>query len=79
MTQEQLTKAQKLNDRLTFLQKELSIWKAAKGFRLNPSFYCENDTNNVESNLIDFNLLKLVTIARIEKEITEIETQFAAL
>lgn len=84
MTTEQLQNGAKLAEQIEHLETQLEGWKAAERF----SYQCINlyvpsqggrQLDKIETKYVDFEVLKTLTIARIEKELNELKQQFESL
>lgn len=84
MTTEQLQNGAKLAEAIAKLEAQLEGWKAAKRFTYqNINLYVPEQggrhLDKIETQYIDFEVLKTLTIARIEKELNELKQQFEKL
>lgn len=84
MTTEQLQNGAKLAEAIEKLEAQLAGWKAAKRFTYqNTNLYVPEQggrqLDKIETQYIDFEVLKTLTIARIEKELNELKQQFEKL
>lgn len=83
MTYEKLQNGVKLAEQIEELEVQLLGWKTAERF----SHRCTNlydpkdmrQLDKIETKYIDFEVLKALTIARIEKELNELKQQFENL
>ena len=83
MTQEALNKAKVLENDLSTLRSNLEIWESATQFgeriQLLHWAYGYRVSHFINNDFIDFDHLKLVTVARIKKMIADKEKQLEAL
>lgn len=83
MTNEQLQNGAKLAEQIGALEAQLEGWKRATRFTYdNVTLYSKGDDRSfdkIKSAYIDFEVLKTLTIARIEKELNELKTEFEKL
>lgn len=81
MTNEQLEKGQELSHKIEILEKQLKRWK--KAIRITGDEICvkysDGDKSTVYVKYIDFNIMKTLTIAVIEKELNELRNEFEKL
>lgn len=84
MTNEQLQNGAKLAEQIEKLEAQLQGWQLANRF----TYQCINlyvserggmQLDKIETKYIDFEVLKTLTIARIEKELNELKQQFENL
>lgn len=80
MTNEQLQNGAKLAEQIGVLEAQLEGWKRATRFTYeNITLYSKGDDRSfdkIKAAYIDFEVLKTLTIARIEKELNELKTEF---
>lgn len=83
MTDEQLQYGAKLAEQIGELEAQLVGWKRATRFTYeNVTLYSKGDARNfdkIKTAYIDFEVLKTLTIARIEKELNELKVKFESL
>lgn len=83
MTNEQLQNGAKLAEQIGALEAQLEGWKRATRFTYNNvTLYSKGDDRSfdkIKTAYIDFEVLKTLTIARIEKELNELKTEFEKL
>lgn len=83
MTNEQLQNGAKLAEKINALEAQLEGWKRATRFMYeNVTLYCEEDGrvfDKIKTSFIDFDVMKILTIARIEKELSKLKTDFENL
>lgn len=83
MTNEQLQNGTKLAEQIGALEAQLEGWKRATCFTYQTiTLYSKGDDRSfdkMEAKYIDFEVLKTLTIARIEKELNELKTEFEKL
>lgn len=84
MTTEQLQNGAKLAEKIEHLETQLAGWKAAERFsyqytNLYAPLQGGRQLDKIETRYIDFEVLKTLTIARIEKELNELKQQFESL
>lgn len=83
MTNEQLQNGAKLAEKIGALEAQLEGWKRATRFTYeNITLYCKGDDRSfdkIKTSYIDFDVMKTLTIARIEKELNELKTEFENL
>lgn len=83
MTNEQLQNGAKLAEQIGALEAQLEGWKRATRFTYeNVTLYSKGDNRSfdkIKTAYIDFEVLKTLTIARIEKELNELKTEFEKL
>lgn len=83
MTTEQLENGAKLAERIGALEAQLEGWKRATRFTYKRiALYSKGDDRSfdqMKTAYIDFDVLKTLTIARIEKELNELKQQFESL
>ena len=83
MTTEQLENGAKLAEQIGALEEQLEGWKRAARFTYERiTLYSEGDdrsSDKMKTAYIDFDALKTLTIARIEKELNELKQQFESL
>lgn len=81
MTNEQLDKGQELSHKIEILEKQLKRW--GKAIRITGNEICVTDSDEDKSivhvNYIDFNVMKTLAIAAIEKELNELKNEFEKL
>lgn len=81
MTNEQLNKGQELFHKIEILEKQLKRWK--KAIRIPGNEICVTDSDGDKSMVyvkyIDFNVMKTLSVAAIEKELIELKNEFAKL
>lgn len=81
MTIEELENGVKLSEKIKVLENELINWKIATKIK-NTLLYINVGNGNkqeVQTEYIDFDVLKTLTISRIEKELNELKQQFENL
>jgi hypothetical protein len=83
MTNEQLRNGAKLAEQIGALEAQLDGWKRATRFTYeNVTLYSEGEHqcfDKIKTSYIDFDVMKTLTIARIEKELNELKTEFEKL
>lgn len=83
MTNEQLRNGAKLAEQIGALEAQLDGWKRATCFAYeNVTLYSEGKHqcfDKIKTSYIDFDVMKTLTIARIEKELNELKTEFEKL
>jgi len=83
MTNEQLKNGAKLAEQIGALEAQLDGWKRATRFTYdNVTLYSKGDNQSfdkIKTSYIDFEVMKTLTIARIEKELSELKTKFENL
>lgn len=83
MTTEQLENGAKLAEQIGALEAQLEGWKRATRFTYERiTLYSKGDDRSfdkMKTAYIDFDVLKTLTIARIEKELNELKQQFESL
>lgn len=82
MTTEQLQNGAKLAEKIEKLEAQLLGWKTAKRFYYQTiSLYSETGScyDKINPEYVNFEVLKTLTIARIEKELNELKQQFEKL
>ena len=83
MTNEQLKNDAKLAEQIGALEAQLDGWKRATRFTYdNVTLYSKGDNQSfdkIKTSYIDFEVMKTLTIARIEKELSELKTKFENL
>lgn len=83
MTNEQLQNGAKLAEQIGALEAQLEGWKRATRFTYdNVTLYSKGDDRSfdeIKTSYIDFDVMKTLTIARIEKELNELKTEFENL
>lgn len=85
MTNEQLENGTKLAEQIGALEAQLAGWKYSTGFYYQTITLSANVEGNartldkINPAYIDFEVLKTLTIARIEKELNELKTEFGKL
>lgn len=83
MTTEQLENGAKLAEQIGALEAQLEGWKRATRFTYERiTLYSKDDDRSfdkMKTAYIDFDVLKTLTIARIEKELNELKQQFESL
>lgn len=83
MTTEQLENGAKLAEQIGALEAQLEGWKRATRFTYEQiTLYSKGDGRSfdkMKTAYIDFDVLKTLTIARIEKELNELKQQFESL
>lgn len=83
MTTEQLENGAKLAEQIGALEAQLEGWKRATRFTYAQiTLYSKGDDRSfdkMKTAYIDFDVLKTLTIARIEKELNELKQQFESL
>lgn len=83
MTNEQLQNGAKLAEQIGALEAQLEGWKRATRFTYeNVTLYSKGDARSfdkIKASYIDFDVMKTLTIARIEKELNELKTEFENL
>lgn len=83
MTTEQLENGAKLAEQIGALEAQLEGWKRATRFTyVQITLYSKGDDRSfdkMKTAYIDFDVLKTLTIARIEKELNELKQQFESL
>lgn len=83
MTNEQLQNGAKLAEKIGALEAQLEGWKRATHFMYeNVTLYSKGDDRSfdkIKTSYIDFDVMKTLTIARIEKELNELKTEFENL
>lgn len=84
MTTEQLQNGTKLAGEIEHLETQLAGWKVAERF----TYQCVNlyvpsqggrQLDKIETKYVDFEVVKAIAIARIEKELNELKQQFEKL
>lgn len=80
MTEERLKKANELSERIKEYKKEIEAWEFAKGFKYK-SVQLSNDCNcaEVKTNFINFEVMKVLTLDRLKKDLDALETEFKNL
>lgn len=80
MTEERLKKANELLERIKKYQKEIASWKMAVSFRNKEVSLRSDDMGyEVRTGFIDFEVVKTLTLARLEKDLEVLETEFKNL
>lgn len=80
MTEERLKKANELLERIKKYQKEIASWKMAVSFRNKEVSLRSGDMGyEVRTGFIDFEVVKTLTLARLEKDLEVLETEFKNL
>lgn len=83
MTTEQLENGAKLAEQIGALEAQLEGWKRATRFTYEQiTLYSKGDGRSfdkMKTAYIDFDVLKTLIIARIEKELNELKQQFESL
>jgi len=84
MTTEQLQDGKKLAEQIEHLETQLAGWKAAERFTYQYiNLYVPSQggrqLDKIETQYVDFEVVKAITIARIEKELNELKQQFEIL
>lgn len=81
MTNEQLQNGAKLAEQIGALEAQLEGWKRATRFTYDNVTLYSNDGNfdKIKTSYIDFDVMKTLTIARIEKELNKLKTEFENL
>lgn len=83
MTNEQLQNGAKLAEKIGALELQLEGWKRATRFTYdNVTLYSKGDNlsfDKIKTSYIDFDVMKTLAIARIEKELNELKTEFENL
>lgn len=82
MTNEQLQNGAKLAEKIDALEAQLEGWKRATRFMYeNVTLYCKEGRvfDKIKTSFIDFDVMKTLTIARIEKELSKLKTDFENL
>ena len=82
MTNEQLQDGAKLAEQIATLEAQLLGWKTSNRFYYQTiSLYSETGKcyDKINPEYVDFEVLKTLTIARIEKELNELKTKFENL
>lgn len=82
MTNEQLQNGAKLAEQIATLEAQLLGWKTAKRFYYKTiSLYSETGKcyDKINPDYVDFEVVKTLTIARIEKELSKLKTEFENL
>lgn len=83
MTNEQLQKGKTLSEQIGALEAQLEGWKRATRFMYeNVTLFCKEDEwvfDKIKTSFIDFDVMKTLTIARIEKELSKLKTDFENL
>ena len=82
MTNEQLQNGAKLAEKIATLEAQLLGWQTSKRFYYQTiSLYSETGKcyDKMDPKYIDFEVLKTLTIARIEKELNKLKTEFENL
>lgn len=83
MTNEQLRNGARLAEQIGALEAQLEGWKCATRFMYeNVTLYCKEDGrvfDKIKASYIDFDVMKTLTIARIEKELNKLKTEFEKL
>ena len=83
MTNEQLQNGAKLAEQIGALEAQLEGWKRATRFMYeNVTLFCKEDGrvfDKIKTSFIDFDVMKTLTIARIEKDLNKLKTEFENL
>lgn len=85
MTNEQLENGKKLAEEIKKMEAQLAGWKYSTGFHYQTITLSANVEGNARTfdkmnpAYIDFEVLKTLAIARIEKELNELKTEFEKL
>lgn len=83
MTNEQLQNGAKLAEKIGALEAQLEGWKRVIRFTYDyVTLYSKGDDRNfdkIKTSYIDFDVMKTLTIARIEKELNELKIEFENL
>lgn len=83
MTNEQLKNGARLAEQIGALEAQLDGWKRATRFTYdNVTLYSKGDNQSfdrIKTSYIDFEVMKTLAIARIEKELSELKTKFENL
>lgn len=83
MTNEQLKNGARLAEQIGALEAQLNGWKRATRFTYdNVTLYSKGDNQSfdrIKTSYIDFEVMKTLAIARIEKELSELKTKFENL
>lgn len=83
MTNKQLQNGAKLSEQIGALEAQLEGWKRATRFTYdNVTLYSKGDDRSfdkIKTAYINFEVLKILTIACIEKELNELKTEFEKL
>lgn len=82
MTKEQLQNGKELAEKIEKLEAQLLGWKTANRLYFETIDLYSNDGkryDKIDRKYIDFEVLKILTIARIEKELNELKTEFEKL
>lgn len=83
MTNEQLQNGAKLAEKIGALEAQLEGWKCAIRFTYDyVTLYSKGDDRSfdkIKTSYIDFDVMKTLTIARIEKELNELKIEFENL
>lgn len=82
MTKEQLQNGKELAEKIEKLEAQLLCCKTANRFYFETIDLYSNDRKHydkIDRKYIDFEVLKTLTIARIEKELNELKTEFEKL
>lgn len=80
MTQEQYAKATSITERMAHLEKEFDKWQKCNCiFNMRLGVVDTNDFKCVDDSLIDFDKLKVETMAAIKMEMAELENAFENL
>lgn len=83
MTNEQLQNGAKLAEKIGALEAQLEGWKRAIRFPYDyVTLYSKGDDRSfdkIKTSYIDFDVMKTLAIARIEKELNELKIEFENL
>lgn len=77
MTTEQLNKGNVLKNKLDKLYKEIECWKSADS--IGELVLFGNGRRSIDTQYIDFEVLKTLVLARLTKCCEEVEAEFSAL
>lgn len=80
MTPEQLQKGKELAVKIKELEDQLKGWADAKGwYHKTMNLSCGGFVVAVDTKYINFDVIKTLTVARVEKELNELKQEFINL
>lgn len=79
MTEEKIEKGKELLLKLRNLKDQKERWQSAVGFERIEVKDCHHSTRGINDDFINFNELKLLTIAKIDRRIDAVQREFDEL
>lgn len=79
MTEERIMKGEELLKKLNCLKEQKRRWEMAKGFYRLEVETDRGDALNINGSFINFSEVKLLTIAKIDRRINEVQKEFDEL